>query len=169
MYRTTPFPPVPPPLGHPIFRLNEAVRKLQDEHDALQSELESIVRMSGRLSERDDRFPDDPALLKRVRNAVQAFQRDVERHAKWEEATLFPMIAWYLEDEPIQFMLIEQEHELAERYLRAFLEAADRAPSQPGPAKPMAGSLLQAARHLKLHFEMEEELLQAVLDRSNID
>lgn len=154
-----------PSFEHPLYHVAEAVQRLQEEHCVLHAALETLISSAARVLGRKVEEGDFEA-FRQLRDSAVVFRKELQEHARWEDDTLFPMIAWYLDEEPIQFTLIEQEHELADQYLQAFAETADRAPVRISEAKELASYLTHAAEHLKLHFEMEEELLQAILDRS---
>lgn len=152
--------------GYPLFQLNESMQRLQVEHGLLQSELDAIVELSRHYLATPESSPNYAARINQLRCSITQFRARLEEHAEWEESILFPMIAWYLDDEPVQFTLIEQEHELADQYLLAFIETAERVPVRTDQSKPLSNYLMLAAQHLKLHFEMEEELMTAVMDQS---
>lgn len=107
--------------------------------------------------------------LRELRGKVAEFQKALVEHTNWEEEKMFPMAAWYFGEEPEQFTNMEQEHEIAEQFLQAYVGAVERItqPVERVEAHDMASYLLQAYAVLKNHFRQEEEIIAALEDRSN--
>lgn len=155
-------------LNHPLYQLNEAIQRLEEEHVLLQEQLLEIYGMAKAIGANEDAINWIGALRDlHVRTAE--FQGDLQRHAAWEETTMFPIVAWYFGEELDQFTVMEQEHEIAEQYLLAFMETVERLarPVERTEARELAGWLLQAYNLLHHHFGQEEQMIAALADRSN--
>ncbi|NOU91770.1 hemerythrin domain-containing protein [Paenibacillus sp. LMG 31456] len=155
-------------IGHPLYELNEAVQRLEEEHVFLQEQLSELYGKAKAIGLNEDVINWGGA-LRDLRNNAAAFQRDLEGHMNWEEEAMFPMIAWYFGEELQQFTLMEQEHELAELFIDAYLEAVEGIvkPVDGMEAREMASYLLQAHAILNNHFRKEKEIITAMTDRSN--
>jgi regulator of cell morphogenesis and NO signaling len=154
--------------GFPMQELNEAVVRLQEEHTQLQQRLLDLYGIASAIGWDED-VTNWIGSLRDLKHKVLQFTKALHAHSTWEEETLFPMVAWYFGEPLEQFTLMEQEHEIAEQYILAFLDAAERM-FQIVPraeAKQMASYLLQAYGILHLHFYKEEEIIVALADRSN--
>jgi hemerythrin-like domain-containing protein len=155
-------------IGHPLYRLNESVNRLQEEHVLLNVSLMDLYRMSNAIG-RDENVINWVGSLCDLKVKVVTFMRQLDGHSQWEQTVMFPMITWYFGEILDQFALLEQEHELAEQYLKAFLKAMDQTLIQVDrmEARTMTGYLLQAYAVLTNHFKQEEEIIVALADRSN--
>lgn len=155
-------------IGHPLYELNEAVQKLEDEHTLLQEGLTELYEAAEAIG-RDEDIVNWVEALREIKRKAASFQKELEAHSTWEEEIMFPMIAWYFNEELEQFTLMEQEHELAEQFIHAFLEAVDGIvkPVFREEARLMASYLLQAYPILNHHFRKEQEIITAMADRSN--
>jgi hypothetical protein len=90
-------------------------------------------------------------------------------HIRREEEDLFPYAASYWGEAPELLHYMEQEDELAENYIRAFLHELSRSviPVSREEARRMTSYLLQAYAFLKNRFDEEDDLLDSLTDRSN--
>lgn len=156
-------------FGHPLYQLNDSVQRLQEEHVLLEEGLSELYRMAKSIGANPQTINWSGA-LHYLGVMAAAFRRDMEAHVKWEAEKMFPMIAWYVGEELDHFTLMEQEYELADQYIEAFLEAVrqihDRSICRK-EATDMASYLLEAHSILKLHLRKEEDLIFALSDRSN--
>jgi len=158
-------------LGHPLYEFNAAVQRLEEEHVMLDEALTEVYGMAKSVGLTGDSV-DWAAVLRHLRDKVAAFQKDLEAHAKWEEETMFPMAAWYFGDDPDvleQFTKMDQEHAIAEQYIDAYIVGTERITQAVHwqEAKELASYLLQAHAVLTHHFRQEEEMIEALADRSN--
>lgn len=155
-------------IGHPLYEFNEAVQRLREEHAMLEEGLSELCAAAKKIGG-EEQVADWTGTLRELRAKAEAFQQELEAHCQWEEKKMFPMIAWYFGEELDQFPLMEQEHELAEQCIKAFFKAVDRVHhAVPRPeAQDIAAYLLQASSILKHHFRKEEEIIEALEDRSN--
>ncbi|WP_284637925.1 hemerythrin domain-containing protein [Paenibacillus silviterrae] len=154
--------------GFPMQELNDSIQHLQDEHTLLQQQLLELYGMAEAIGWDEDVI-NWIGSLKDLKLKVTHFMETLHQHSVWEENTLFPMVAWYFGETMDEFTQMEQEHEIAEQYIAAFLDAAERM-FQIVPrseARLMASYLLQAYDVLYQHFYKEEELLAALANRSN--
>lgn len=155
-------------IGHPLYEFNEAVQRLREEHALLEEGLSELCTAAKTIGE-DEQVTDWTNPLRELRIKAEAFQQELEAHSQWEEEKMFPMIAWYFGEELDQFPLMEQEHELAEQCIEAFFKTVNRIHHavRSAEAQDMAAYLLQASSILKQHFRKEEEIIEALEDRSN--
>jgi hypothetical protein len=142
--------------------------EMKQEHELLKQELQEIY--SRACAVRSDY--DVPRLNRKIRQlneVVKQFMTEWHAHIEWEEAELFPYVTSYLGEEPDLFALMEQEYELAEQFICAFLQTLDRAviPVPHDEAYRMASYLLQAYAVMKNRFIEEEEILLELTDHSN--
>ncbi|CAH0118099.1 MULTISPECIES: hemerythrin domain-containing protein [unclassified Paenibacillus] len=155
-------------LNHPLYLLEEAVDRLKEEHAALRKGLMEL-REAAQTIVRERHDEQLIHIITGLKKKVVSYMSELAAHARWEDETLFPMIAWYFGEEPEQFCAMEHGHELAEQYVLAFLGALDRAvlPIRPEAATEMASYLAQAYLVLMNHFQEEEEMIVTLADRSN--
>ncbi|MCD9020683.1 hemerythrin domain-containing protein [Cohnella silvisoli] len=150
------------------FLLENAVVRAKQEHDLLKEELQDLYAQVCTVRSDEDEIRLNRE-IRQLNDSVKHFMKEWSDHTKWEESELFPYAAWYLGAEPDMFALMEQEYELAEQYIQAFLHTLDRAviPVSHEEARKMASYLLQAYAFLKNRFQEEEEIMQSLTDRSN--
>lgn len=148
--------------------LDTGVARARQEHEQLREALLDmyaqvcVIRAGAKSGELDRE-------LRKLRNIVREFMHQWEAHVEWEENELFPYMISIFGEEPDLFAYMEQEYELAEQYMRAFLNALDRSiiPVSQEDAHQMTSYLLQAYAFLVNRFEEEEEIWAALLHRSN--
>lgn len=158
-------------LGHPLYEFNAAVQRLQEEHILLEEALTEVYGMAKAVGLAGDSV-DWVTVLRDLKGKAAAFQKDLDAHAKWEAETMFPMAAWYFGEEPNlleQFTQMDQEHAIAGQFIDAYVTGVERItePVRWQEAKELASYLLQAHAALKHHFRQEEEMIEALADRSN--
>ncbi|MFE5324349.1 hemerythrin domain-containing protein [Paenibacillus sp. NPDC056579] len=158
-------------LGHPLYEFNAAVQRLQEEHVLLDEALTELYAMAKAIGLADDSV-DWARVLHVLRDKTIVFQQDLDAHAKWEAETMFPMAAWYFGDEANVLELyseMEQEHVIADQFIAAFVTRVERIvlPVASLEAKELASYLMQACAVLKHHFRQEEDMIEALADRSN--
>ncbi|WP_182299852.1 hemerythrin domain-containing protein [Cohnella cholangitidis] len=153
-------------LGYSKLEMSEAVERLHEEHEELREELHDLHVWVKAVSETSGAI-NRTGILSNLRETADQFKRQLDAHAKWEEERLFPMVAWYYGEELGQFTLMEQEHVLAEQFIQAFVDALERAPVRRHEEKEMVSYLTQAILILNQHFQMEEELIATLIDRSD--
>lgn len=154
--------------GHPFTGINDIMKRLQEEHVVLKVALLELYGMAKAIG-----FDEDVinwvGSLRDLRTKVTAFMEELDVHAKWEEAEVFPMMGWYFDTPIDHFTEMEQQHELAEQYIAAFLARVERLfePIRREEAREITSLLLCAYHELNEHFEKEEEIIVAMTDRSN--
>lgn len=148
--------------------LDSAMSRAAQEHELLKKDLQDIFSQacSVRIEKDIVRLGRELQHLKRT---VKEFMKEWNEHTRWEEEELFPYAAAYLGEEPDLFDYMEQEYELAEHFVRAFLHELDRSVIPVGheDAYRMASYLLQAYAFLKNRFDEEEDILASLADRSD--
>lgn len=157
-----------PPVDVRGLLLETAVARARQEHEQLRAALHDmyaqvcVIRAGAGPGELNRE-------LRKLRDIVRAFMHKWEAHVQWEENELFPHAVSYFGEEPDLFAYMEQEYELAEHYLRAFLQTLDRSiiPVPQEDAHRMTSYLLQAYAFLTNRFEEEDEIWTALVDRSN--
>jgi iron-sulfur cluster repair protein YtfE (RIC family) len=152
--------------SQPITRLYFAIERLKEEHALLQEELRELYRLTKRIARQEHDGLHGIEALRDLRKRAAEFQADLDKHAKWEETEVFPLVSVYFNSGLEQLMRMEQEHELAEQFADAFAEAAKRAPVRRFDSREMAMYLQQAHSTLKEHFRHEEEVLSAIWEQS---
>lgn len=153
-------------IGHPLYQMNESIQRLQEEHVLLKESLNELYAIAKSIGRTEEPITWVSA-LRTLREKTIAYLGELHEHARWEDEELFPMVQTYLGEEPEQFTFMEQEHELAEQYIQAFLEASERAPVRKHEATEMASYLMQAYTVLNNHFRMEEEVIIALWERAD--
>lgn len=157
-----------PPADIRELLLENAVERARQEHEELREALVDMYEQVClvRAGAEQNRLNRE---LRKLRELVKQFRTKWEAHIRWEESELFPYSAWYFGEDPDLFDYMEQEYELADQYLQAFLHTIDRSviPIQAEEARRMTSYLMQAYAFLKNRFEEEEEILTALTDRSN--
>ncbi len=150
------------------LQLETSVARAREEHEALKNELRSIYEQACVV--RND--PEEKRLNREIRqlhDCVKLFMEHWAAHTQWEESELFPQAATFLGAEPDLFLLMEQEYELADQYLRTFMRALEKAryPIGHEEASKMASYLIQAYAVLNNRFREEDEIMLDLTDRSN--
>ena len=156
-------------FGHPLYRLNDSVQRLEEENVQLKEGLNELFRMAKAIG-RNENMQNWSGTLRYLAVMAGVFRSDMEAHVKWEAETMFPMIAWYVGDELEHFTLMEQEYELANQFIQAFLDAVKETHNRPvlrKEAVEMASYLIEACEILVQHFLKEEDLIYALGDRTN--
>ncbi|WP_372632465.1 hemerythrin domain-containing protein [Cohnella sp.] len=148
--------------------LESSVARARQEHEALKEELRSIYDQACNV--RNDR--EEKRLNREIRqlhDCVKLFMKHWAAHTKWEDSELYPQAATYLGAEPDLFMLMEQEYELADQYLRTFMRSLEKAeyPIVREEACKMTSYLIQAYAVLNNRFREEDEIMLDLTDRSN--
>lgn len=154
-------------FSHPIDQLNRYILQLEEEHDDLLEELRELHRFALLISRKESDGMSWTGTLKDLRVKAEKFKRALDTHAAWEDDVLFPFVEEHYGVLPEQLTLMEQEHELAEQYIQAFLDATHRAPVRFYDAQQMAAYLIQAHAILGSHFRLEEELLARLWEEAN--
>ncbi|WP_052476098.1 hemerythrin domain-containing protein [Cohnella kolymensis] len=150
------------------FLIQDTVQRAKQEHDLLKEELQDIYQQACivRREQNEIRLNRE---MRQLKDSVTHFIKEWSAHTRWEESELFPFAANYWGEEPDLFALMEQEFELAEQFIRGFLQTLDRAvvllPQE--EARRMASYLIQAYAILKNRFSEEEEIILLLTDRSN--
>ncbi|WEK55520.1 MAG: hemerythrin domain-containing protein [Candidatus Cohnella colombiensis] len=152
----------------PMFQLNDAVTRLKEEHSILQVVLQEIYSLTCAIRIEKDELQLNNQMYE-LKKKVADFKVQLDAHSQWEEEELFPMAAWYFGTDIDECTLMEQEHELADQYVKAFTHAIDRTmlPICIEEAKRMTSYLFQAYVILTNHFRDEEELMASLKDHSN--
>ncbi len=157
-----------PPADIRELLLETAVVRARQEHEELREALADMYEQVClvRVGAEQNRLNRE---LRKLKELVKQFQVKWEAHIRWEENELFPYSAWYFGEDPDLFAYMEQEYELAEQYLQAFLHTLDRSviPIAADEARRMTSYLMQAYAFLKNRFDEEEEILTALTDHSN--
>jgi hemerythrin-like domain-containing protein len=162
------------PIDHTIkgsgvaeLMLENSVARAQQEHELLKQELRNIYEQACIVRN----VPEDRRLNREIgqlHDIVKLFMRHWSAHTQWEDSELFPHAASYLGAEPDLFTLMEQEYELAEQYIRKFLQALDKSnlPMNREEARKIASYLIQAYAVLNNRFREEEEIMLELAERS---
>jgi regulator of cell morphogenesis and NO signaling len=153
---------------HPFHQLFGSIGRLQEEHVVLEAGLLELNGMAKAI-----KFKVASANLTEViydlRHKVVAYKKELSAHSSWEEKELFPLINAFFNENPGAFALIEQEHELAEQYIDAFLVAVDKSIGSLNQkeAEDTATYLLLAYNILADHFKKEEDIVASLADDIN--
>ena len=148
--------------------LESSVARARQEHEALKDELRSIYDQACvvRNDSEEKRLNRE---IRQLHDCVKMFMRHWSAHTKWEDSELYPQAASYLGAEPDLFLLMEQEYELADQYLRTFLRALEKVeyPIGQEEARKMTSYLIQAYAVLNNRFREEDEIMLDLTDKSN--
>ncbi|TJY41135.1 hemerythrin domain-containing protein [Cohnella pontilimi] len=150
------------------FVLQNALDRAKQEHELLKEELQDIFGQVCAIRSGQDEIRLNRQ-IGQLNDSVKHFMKHWGDHTSWEDREFFPYASWYLGTEPDCFALMEQEYELAEQYIRAFLQELQRShiPIPREEARRMASYLIQAYAVLKNRFREEEEVMEELTDRSN--
>jgi hypothetical protein len=148
--------------------IDSSVARAMQEHELLQNELMDIYVQARKIGSEGD-LKQMNRDVRQLGDSVKRFMKHWSDHAHWEDEQLFPNAASVLGTEPELFSLMEREHELAEEYIRVFMQALERAvfPIDQEEARKLTALLLQAHAVLKNRFREEEEIMLELTDRSN--
>lgn len=147
--------------------INCAIKRLQHDHNFLEKNLQGLIKLT-QLIVNERGSIRNVETLQTLRKLAQTYQEQLSEHAKWEEETLFPMMALYFSGDINELTSMEQEHALAEHFIQAFVDAIERAPVRYHDEREMLSYLTQAADILRSHFNKEEEVLFTLLDYSHV-
>lgn len=155
-------------IGHPLYPLGDAVQRLQEEHSLLVEELYELAAIARSVSRnRNTRFGEDK--LRWLIDKAAAYREDLRRHADWKLQVLSPMLEQLLTDAPSLLDELHMEYLRAEACLERFFAEAEAAIHSPEHVYGLAEHLLQASRVLGYHFHLEEELLDAVWQQTEME
>lgn len=154
-------------FSHPIDRLHQYIMQLTEEHGGLLEDLRELHRFALLIGRKEEDGMSWTGTLRDLRLKAETFKATLDAHAAWEDDVLFPFISEHYGVLPEQLELMEQEHELAEHFIQAFLDATHRAPVRHYDAQQMAAYLLQAHSILGNHFRLEEELLSRLWNEAS--
>ncbi|WP_181438796.1 hemerythrin domain-containing protein [Paenibacillus sambharensis] len=148
---------------HPLDQLEEALQRLKEEHDQLLDQLGTLYDEVKGISQEQNMLSRQTRLYV-LRDEALEFQRRMEEHAAWEDTVMFPLIGNYFGEQSNHLTVMEQEHEIAEQFVLAFIEAVKRAPVREHEAKEMGSYLQEALMMLERHFLSEEQFVTELWD-----
>ncbi|MFC4601287.1 hypothetical protein [Cohnella hongkongensis] len=159
---------IPPGEENGGLLLEASVVRARQEHDALKEELRNIYERACAVRN-DHEEKKRNREMRQLYDCVKLFMKHWIEHTRWEDAELFPQAASYLGAELDLFLLMEQEYELADQYLRVFLRLLEKAEHPIGreDARRMTAYLIQAYAVLNNRFREEDEIMLDLTDRSN--
>src|SRR5690554_4393767 len=159
-------------ITHPIIEFTKALDQLEEEHIVLKDKLQEFVLIEEviRLGRPNtDWF----GTLRDLKVRVEAFLVQLDEHAHWEDAILFPMVTSIAIDSPPMLDLIEEDHRLAMQYMEAFLDELRKSvsPINQQQAKHIISMLMNAHQLLLDHFHGEEHYIFPLAEQlqTNID
>jgi regulator of cell morphogenesis and NO signaling len=141
------------------------IGRLQEEHIVLEADLLDLYGIA-RAIEFKEVKTNWSEVIRDLKSKVVDYQKELTAHSSWEEGELFPLINAYFNENPGDFALLEQEHELAEQYLDAFHAATDKMIGKLNQedAKHASNYLLLAFNILVNHFKRDEDTVEALAD-----
>ncbi|MCD1261014.1 hemerythrin domain-containing protein [Paenibacillus athensensis] len=156
--------------AHPTAFLT-MVDRLKVEHAVLQQQLKEIRQLAGELYAAQD-CASGPCRLIELQDRVLLITEDLDRHSKWEEEELFPVLQLYFNRKLLpsitpSIWVMEKDHELARLFVQSFIDGVNgmAEPIEEGFMKEMAAQLIQACLILSEHFTLEEELVFPMTDQ----
>jgi regulator of cell morphogenesis and NO signaling len=154
--------------SHPYFQFNAAIERLEEEHSVLGASLLKLCTMVDQVDHKKDITNWTPSMAE-IKQKVSEFKQSLEHHSKWEEDELFMLVDKYYDEIPSLFGLIEQEHELVEKFMDAFISIVDQniLALNPKDAVKMGTYLHLALSSLMGHFKKEEDIVNSLADYSN--
>jgi regulator of cell morphogenesis and NO signaling len=157
-------------ITHPIIEFTKALDQLEEEHIVLRTKLQEFVVIEEviRLGRPDtDWF----GTLRDLKIRVEKFLVELDDHAKWEDAALFPMLADLVADSPRMIDLIEEDHRLAMQYMEAFLNELRKtvSPINQQKAKEIIALLMNAHQLILDHFYGEEHYIFPLAEQLQIN
>lgn len=134
--------------------------QLKREHGPLREQMDAFAREAQHIGDASD-ITDWRDPLETLKASVDAFVRELDPHSEREEGHLFPLMAKYIGRTTGPIAVMEYEHDMAKRNLKAFREEVERLtePVDAGRAKEIASLALQAHAILTDHFMKEENVL----------
>jgi regulator of cell morphogenesis and NO signaling len=153
---------------HPYFQFNTAIERLEEEHRVLGLSLLQLCTIVEAV-DHNNKITDCSQSMDNLKLKVIEFKQTLKLHSNWEEDELFKLVDQYFDEIPSLFGLIEQEHELAEQFMDAFISVVDQniCIQNPVDAKKMAAYLKLALISLLGHFKKEEDIVNSLADFSN--
>lgn len=158
----------PKPQTHITIRqigLEQMVSRLKEEHVEMRRDLTRLEN----AADQADRTPgvlEAAGVLQAVRLELLPFIKRLEQHAAWEEEELIPLLETYFNRHTVPTMttsiwVMEKDHELANEFLNAYLQAVSGFGPHPGAAAVAEAirCLRQGCRLLREHFSIEEQTL----------
>lgn len=156
--------------AHPT-ELFHALVRLKEDHEALKQTIERMKQQAMDVFEGCDAALQVRTLRALQQDTTQLLAK-LEEHSAWEEQVLFPFLNEYFHksDGPSiipSFWVLEKDHELANVYLDAFTDLAERLTVSDDNGKIIGAAehLAQACHILKGHLQMEEELVYPLTDQ----
>jgi regulator of cell morphogenesis and NO signaling len=154
--------------SHPYFQFNAAIERLEEEHKVLSASLEKLCKVAATIDHKKHIANWIETMLD-LKQRVSEFKKALMLHSNWEEDELFKLVDKYFEEIPSLFGLIEQEHELAEQFMDAFILVVDQniLAKNPLDVTKMVAYLQLAHNSLVGHFKKEEDIVASLADFSN--
>jgi iron-sulfur cluster repair protein YtfE (RIC family) len=154
--------------NHPYFQFNAAIERLEEEHRVLGESLLELCTIVEALDYKKD-ITNWVKSMTDLKQKINEFKQALERHSNWEEDELFKLVDKYFDEIPSLFGLIEQEHELVEKFMNAFITVVDQniLAINPKDAAKMGAYLQLALSSLLAHFKKEEDIVASLADFSN--
>jgi regulator of cell morphogenesis and NO signaling len=134
--------------------------QLKREHGPLLEQMDAFGREAEQIGAAVD-VSDWRQPLAALKAKVDVFVRELNPHSEREEGHLFPLMAKYIGRTTGPIAVMEYEHDMAKRKLKAFREEVERLAEavDAGRAKEIASLALQAHAILTDHFMKEENVL----------
>ncbi|QGQ98719.1 hypothetical protein EHS13_29485 [Paenibacillus psychroresistens] len=153
---------------HPYFQFNAAIERLEEEHRVLRESLQELCTLVKAIDYRKDTTI-WAACMTDLRRRIADFKQALEKHSFWEEEVLFKLVDQYFDEIPSLFGLIEQEHELVDKFMDAFISVVDQniLAVSPKDVAKMSAYLQLALSSLLEHFKKEEDIMASLADFSN--
>jgi hypothetical protein len=153
---------------HLYFQFNAAIERLVKEHRVLGARLLVLCTMAEMVEHKKD-ITNWTESIAELKQKVREFKHAFELHSNWEEEELFKLVGKYYDGIPGLIGLIEQEYELVDLFIDAFISVVDQNIDTENPLDTanMSHYLHQALSSLVGHFKKEEFILASLADFSN--
>jgi regulator of cell morphogenesis and NO signaling len=153
---------------HPYFQFDAAIERLEEEHRVLSASLLELCAIVEELDYRKN-ITNWVLSMSQLKLKISDFQQALEKHSKWEEDELFQLVDKYFDEIPSLFGLIEQEHQLVDQFMNAFISVVDQniLAVSPQVAAKMGTYLQLALSSLLGHFKKEQDIVASLADFSN--
>lgn len=168
------FPSTLNPASYKEFEL--VVRRFKEEHMTMGNRVTGLLTRANQVEINEDLIA-GLSLLQVIREDVKMLMKDLERHERWEEQNVFPILSKYYEHQTRPSIIpsisvLEKEHDHVKQCFQTFLNLAEEILVHtpltdsriPGKLRLCIVYLYQGGSSLREHFELEEGLIYPLVE-----
>lgn len=148
-------------IGNGPVTLSEGLLTLFNEHTPLRNRLETLLSLSNKVKEEEDKSASFVQLVQEVKE----FKAKLDHHSSREEDYLFKMMEAYIGNQGGPLAVMEYEHEQAKGFIGEFSSNVEKNSLSPVDMDHNAELIRNAYYTLVDHFSKEEQVLFPMAER----